>query len=79
MSQAKVERYKKEKAMRKQTMAREKVKRICGRIIGSIVLVALVAWAGVSAYQWYENSRPEQKIYCDISDITDYLYSLNNE
>lgn len=77
MSQAKVDQYKKEKAMRKQTMAREKVKRMCGRIVAWAILIAIVAWAGVSGYNWYEKSRPEETIYCDITSISDYLYSLN--
>lgn len=77
MSQAKVDAYKKEKANRKQIMAREKVKRTIGKICAALVGLALVAWIGYSGVKSYENRRPLNTIYCQTDAIDDYLSSLN--
>ena len=50
MSQEKVERYKKEKANRKQTMKKDKAKSIAARTAGVIVCIALIGWIGYSGY-----------------------------
>ena len=44
MSQAKVDKYKNEKANRKKTNARNKVKRVIARIVAAAAVVALVGW-----------------------------------
>ena len=46
MSQAKVDKYKKEKANRKKEMAKQKTEKIIGIICGCAILVAIVGWAG---------------------------------
>lgn len=79
MSQAKVEKYKKEKANRKKIMARQKTQRIAGLICGWAVVIAVVAWAGYSGYQWYESTRPAKTITCDTSDLDTYLDGLTSE
>ena len=61
MSQAKVDKYKNEKANRKKTNARNKVKRVIARIVAAAALVALVGWGGYSGYQYYEEVIPEIK------------------
>ena len=48
MSQAKVDKYKNEKANRKKTNARNKVKRVIARIVAAAAVVALVGWGGYS-------------------------------
>ena len=73
MSQAKVDRYKQEKANRKKIVAKERMKRRIASVVGWVVVLAIVAWAGVSGYNIYENSRPEQNYVVDISAISDYL------
>jgi hypothetical protein len=77
MSQAKVEQYKKEKANRRKLMAKEKAKRRVAAVIGWVVVLAIVAWAGTSAYNIYENSRPEQSYVVDTDALTDYLGTLD--
>ena len=72
MSQAKVDKYKNEKANRKKTNARNKVKRVIARI-------ALVGWGGYSGYQYYEKSRPVNCYYADISAVSDYLQGLSTD
>lgn len=77
MSQAKVERYKEEKRNRKETMARDKRKRMVSRAALAVVCVALVGWIGTSAYQVYENSKPLETIYTDLTALDDYMTSLD--
>ena len=76
MSQEKVDRYKKEKANRKKVLARNRVKRICGTILGWVILAALVGWAGYAGYQYYEKNRPVETFYCDTSVLDDYIAGL---
>ena len=76
MSQAKVDQYKKEKANRKKTVAKERIKRRVATICGWAVVVVIVGWAGVSAYHIYEDSRPVETIYADTTDLDDYLERL---
>lgn len=76
MSQAKVDRYKKEKANRKQIMAREKRMRMLSRICWSLVGVALLVWIGVSTVNFVQENRPVETIYCDTAELDDYLNSL---
>jgi hypothetical protein len=79
MSQAKVDEYKKEKANRKKTLARNKVKHTCGVIAGWVILVAIVGWAGYSGYSYYEKSKPIETYVFDNTDLTNYLSSLDSE
>lgn len=48
MSQAKVDKYKNEKANRKKTNARNKVKRVIARIVAAAAVVALVGLGAVT-------------------------------
>lgn len=79
MSQAKVEKYKKEKANRKKTLARDKAKRLAGRVCAWIILAAIVGWAGYSGYRYYESKKPVETYYTDLSPVSDYLESLDTE
>ena len=79
MSQAKVDRYKQEKANRKKIMAREKVKRVLTRICLTAVRAVIVGWAGITVYQIYEEKKPSKTIYTDVSAAADYMNSLSTE
>ena len=46
MSQAKVDRYKKEKADRKKTMRKEKIMRNVKRCVAGVIVLAIVGWFG---------------------------------
>ena len=76
MSQAKVDKYKNEKANRKKTNARNKVKRVIARIVAAAAGNAL-GGGGYSGYQYYEKSRPVNCYYADISAVSDYLQGLS--
>ncbi len=64
MSQAKVDKYKNEKANRKKTNARNKVKRVIARIVAAAAVVALVGWGGYSGYQYYEKESSGELLLC---------------
>ena len=76
MSQAKVDQYKKEKANRKETMAKEKRNRMISRICWTVVGVVLAAWVGISSVSFVKNNRPVETIYADTTEIDSYLQSL---
>ncbi|MBQ2706231.1 MAG: hypothetical protein IJF60_05375 [Agathobacter sp.] len=76
MSQAKVDQYKKEKANRKETMAKEKRQRMISRICWSVAGVVLVAWIGVSSVNFVKDNRPVETIYVDTAELDGYLNSL---
>ena len=79
MSQAKVDQYKKEKANRKETMAKEKRQKMIVKICSSVVLLVLVAWVGVSTADFIYESRPVKTIKCDTKELDNYLDSLYEE
>jgi hypothetical protein len=77
MSQAKVDRNKEARANRKKTVARQKRQHVAAIICGWVVVLAIVGWAGYSAYSAYENSRPVETIYANLDAINDYTDSLS--
>ena len=79
MSQAKVDQYKKEKANRKQIMAKEKRQKMLMKICSGAILVVLAAWIGVSTVDFVMDNRPVKKIYCDIKEIDKYMETLDKE
>ena len=76
MSQAKVNRYKEEKANRKKTLARQKVTRIIGRVCAWAIAIGILGWAGYSGYSYWENTRPSKTIYCDTAELDNYLNDI---
>ena len=79
MSQAKVDRYKEEKANRKKTMAKEKMLRRVKTAVAVLVAAVIVGWAGFSGYRVYENNKPMKTIYTNLSAIEDYMGTLDTE
>lgn len=76
MSQAKVDQYKKEKANRKEIMAKQKRNRFIGKICGTVVGCALVLWIGISTVDFIIENRPVETIYCQTDAIDTYISSL---
>lgn len=76
MSQEKVERYKKEKANRKQIMKREKLKSRVAGACGILVCAALIGWAGYSGYVKWEEAQPTKYTEINTDAISDYLNGL---
>lgn len=79
MSQAKVDKYKQEKANRKQTMAKEKRNRSITKACVTVVGLALVVWIGISAVDSMKENRPVDTIYIDTAEVDNYINSLYEE
>lgn len=76
MSQAKVDQYKKEKANRKATIAKEKrIKKITTFCAG-IVVGLLAIWIGVSSVEAVKENRPVKTIYCETTELDNYINGL---
>ena len=57
MSQAKVDRYKQEKANRKKIMKKQRMMNILRKCVLSLAAIALVGWLGYSAYVTHESKQ----------------------
>ena len=79
MSQAKVDQYKKEKANRKETLAKEKRQKMITKICGGVVVLAIVAWMGVSLVTSIYENRPQETVYVNTDEIDNYLESLKRK
>ena len=77
MSQAKVEKYKEQKANRKQTMKKEKLQRIVRNSIAAVVVVAALGWVGYSRVTSIIDSIPREEVKVDYNAISNYESALN--
>ncbi len=77
MSQQKVDRYKKEKTNRRETMKKERRKLIASSTALIVAIAALAIWFGVSVYQ---KSQPVQTEYysTDFTAVDNYVNGLNS-
>lgn len=76
MSQEKVDKYKQEKANRKEIMKKEKMQHMIRRCVVGVCGLALVAWLGYSAYNVYEESQPKEEVSVNYDAITEYQSEL---
>lgn len=76
MSQAKVDRYKYEKAHRKEIMRKEKRKKILNGVLASLVAVAIVGWVGFNMYSSYEESQPRKSCEVKLDSISNYMATV---
>lgn len=79
MSQEKVERYKKEKANRRQILKKEKAKAMTARIIGAAICIALIGWIGYSGYNKWESSKPAKTTEITMESLSEYINGLAAE
>ena len=79
MSQEKVNRYKEEKANRKQIMKKQKRNRIISRIAGVVVCLALAGWFGYSVYDTSTKNDTVSQTEVNLTAIQDYLSGLTAE
>ena len=77
MSQAKVEKYKEQKANRKQTMKKEKLQRIVRNSIAAVVVVAALGWVGYSGVTSIIDNIPREEVKVDYNAISNYESALN--
>lgn len=76
MSQEKVDRYKKEKANRKQNVRKEKVRNIFRKCVVGAAGLALIGWIGYSVYGTYESRKPQETAQIDYTALTDLQTEL---
>ena len=79
MSQEKVQKYKEQKANRKQTMAKEKRTRRIRNTVVAVVLVAVLGWVGYSAVDFYMTNPPRKNVEVNYSAIDEYSETLETE
>ena len=78
MSQAKVDRYKEQKANRQQIMPKQKREKMMWKVGGSVVAVALVVWIGFSAFnKFYVPPRTAYEV--NTAAMDEYLNTLTAE
>ena len=77
MSQEKVNRYKEEKANRKQILKRQKRNKIIARVIGSVICVAIVGWIGFSVYDSTAKKIAASQTEVVLDAVSDYMQSLS--
>lgn len=76
MSQAKVDRYKKEKANRKQIMRKQKMMNFARKAVLSLAALALIGWLGYSAWDMYEYGKERVVAEVNYDSVTEYLNNL---
>ena len=78
MSQAKVDKYKQEKANRKEIMRKEKIANTVRKCIVGVVALVLVGWVGYSAYGTYEANHPKTEVEIDYSALNNLSTNLES-
>lgn len=76
MSQAKVDRYKLEKANRKEIMAKQKSKQRRQKAVTGVVVAAFVGWIGFSAYDMVISAIPREVVTVDFASMDTYLETM---
>ena len=76
MSQAKVDQYKKEKANRKETLAKEKRNKKITKLCVGVGVAVLAVWIGVSTVNAVKANRPVETIYCETTELDNYINGL---
>lgn len=77
MSQERVDRYKQEKASRKQIMRKQKAMGIVRKLILAVVAIALVGWLGYSAFDIYESGKERVVAEVNYDAVTNYLNNMS--
>ena len=79
MSQEKVNRYKEEKANRKQTMKKQRMMNTVRKAILIVVGVALIGWIGYSGYNTYESNKEREVASINYDAIETYTSNIAAE
>lgn len=78
MSQAKVDRYKEEKANRKKNMRREKIGNVIRKCLVGVVGLLLIGWIGYSAYDTYDSGKEKEEVEINYNAFEDLQGELDN-
>lgn len=76
MSQAKVDKYKHDKANRKEIMKKEAAQSRRRHLIVALVAAIMVGWLGYSAYDYHQNNQPRQMAEIDYSLFDTYMNTI---
>lgn len=76
MSQEKVDRYKKEKANRKQIMRKEKMQNALRKCIVSVIGILLVCWIGYSAWDIYDSNKPVPSVQINYQAFNEFSQDI---
>lgn len=81
MSQAKVDRYKEEKANRKKTMKKAKIMHTIYSLCGAVICIVVLGWIGYSAYGYFhsEDTKTTARTEVNVDALNDYLGTLQTE
>lgn len=81
MSQAKVDRYKEEKANRKKTMKKVKIMHTIYSLCGAAICIIVLGWIGYSAYGYFhsEDTKTTARTEVNVDALNDYLGTLQTE
>ena len=77
MSQAKVDRYKQEKANRKEIMKKEKTANTIRKSAFIVAAVAVIGWVGYSAYNAYDSYQPNETVEIDYTAMDNLTTDLS--
>lgn len=77
MSQQKVDRYKEQKANRKEIMKKEKRAKVFRKAAFGVVCLALVGWLGFSVYDMSVKNKERENVQVDYAAMTEYLNGLS--
>lgn len=79
MSQEKVDRYKEQKANRKETMKKAKRAELIRNCVASVVLVAVIGWVGYSGVTYIIKHQPRPEVDVNYTSVADYVEGLTAE
>ena len=76
MSQEKVNKYKEEKANRKEAIKKAKRASLVRNIVASVVLVAAIGWVGYSGVTYIIDKQPRPEVDVNYTALNDYAEPL---
>lgn len=76
MSQEKVDRYKKEKANRKQMIRKQRMMNVLRKCVLTVSALLLVGWLGYSAYDTYTSNQERELVSVNYDAVNTYLNNL---
>ena len=79
MSQEKVNKYKEQKANRKEMMKKQKRADLIRNSIAGVVLVAVIGWVGYSGVTYIIKHQPRPEVDVNYTSVADYVESLTPE
>ena len=72
MSQAKVDKYKEEKAVRKETVKKQKMKKTAVKVVAVLIVLAFIAWIAFSAVKDYQARQPKVTTEINMDAIDEF-------